>query len=105
MFRLNLFRSVPHNNALQDALRLAASRQRQGYLLELLQTHGAREFAYALNDLSGRTIENALSTLPAVERSQVLKHLSRRAKARLNDVEGLRCQPTHAVLTLPSFVM
>jgi hypothetical protein len=38
MFRLNLFRSTPHNNALQDALRLAASRQRQGYLLELLQT-------------------------------------------------------------------
>mgnify|MGYP006205471267 CR=1 FL=1 len=40
MFHLNLFRSAPHNNALQDALRLAASRQRQGYLLELLQTHG-----------------------------------------------------------------
>ncbi|MDV2116350.1 hypothetical protein [Alcaligenes faecalis] len=104
MFRLNLFRSAPHNHALQDALRLAASRQRQGYLLELLHTHGARQFAYALNDLSGRTIENALSTLPAVQRSQVLKHLSRHAKARLNDVEGLRCQPNHAVLTLPSFV-
>ncbi|GHC49168.1 hypothetical protein GCM10010096_21080 [Alcaligenes pakistanensis] len=105
MFRLNLFRSAPHNNALQESLRQAASRQRQGYLLELLHTHGAREYAYALNDLSGRTIENALSTLPTIERSQVLKHLSRRAKARLNDAEGFRSQPTHAVLTLPSFMM
>ena len=82
-----------------------ATRQRQDYLLELLQTHGAREYAYALNDLSGRAIENALATLPTVERSQVLKHLSRRAQTRLDDVEGLRRQPTHAVLTLPSFVM
>lgn len=105
MFRLNLFRSAPHNNALQESLRQAASRQRQGYLLELLHTHGAREYAYALNDLSGRTIENALSTLPTIERSQVLKHLSLRAKARLNDAEGFRSQPTHAVLTLPSFMM
>lgn len=105
MFRLKLFRSAPSSNALQEVLRQAASRQRQGFLLELLQTHGAREYACALNDLSGRTIENALSTLPTVERTQVLKHLSRRAKARLNDAEGFRHQPTHAVLTLPSFIM
>ncbi|MCH1880402.1 hypothetical protein MJ863_12495 [Alcaligenes ammonioxydans] len=105
MFRLTLFRSAPCNLALQEALRQAATRQRQDYLLELLQTHGAREYAYALNDLSGRAIENALATLPTVERSQVLKHLSRRAQTRLDDVEGLRRQPTHAALTLPSFVM
>lgn len=106
LFRFKLFRSPPTCNALQEVLRQAASRLRQDYLLELLQTHGAREYAYALNDLSGRTIVNALSTLPAAERTQVLKHLSRRAKARLNEAEGYRSQPpTHAVLTLPSFMM
>lgn len=78
------------DDQLQRAVRAAVAAHRATALRELLAHHGEKAFAHALGDLSGRVIADALSMLPEPERSRVLQHLPREARARYQDVGGLQ---------------
>lgn len=78
------------NDQLQRAVRAAIAAHHATALRELLTRHGEKAFARALSDLSGRVIADALSTLPEPQRSRVLQHLPRKARARYHDVGGLQ---------------
>lgn len=70
------------------ALHVALAHRRPQILQALLQSHGPAAFAATLSLASGRVIADALSTLPAWQREQVLRRLTRTAHRRRVEVGG-----------------
>ena len=70
------------------ALHVALAHRRPRVLQALLQSHGPAAFAATLSLASGRVIADALSTLPAWQREQVFRCLTRAARRRCVEVGG-----------------
>ncbi|MCC8535810.1 hypothetical protein ACDH70_00190 [Xanthomonas axonopodis pv. poinsettiicola] len=91
------------NDALRRALRAAVASHRPAALRALLNSQGNQAFAWALSDLSGRVIADALSMLVAADRAAVLCHLPRAARNRLREAEGLHAHaPLYARSVAPA---
>jgi len=75
MFTLSHRREI-----LGHALHIALAHRRPRVLQALLQSHGPAAFAATLSLRSGRVIADALSTLPARQRDDVFRHLTRAAR-------------------------
>ena len=83
-----MFALPPSREPLGCALHVALAHRRPRVLQALLQSHGPAAFAATLSLASGRVIADALSTLPAWQREQVFRCLTRAARRRCVEVGG-----------------
>lgn len=72
-----LFQQLRPSNQLQVSLRAAIASHRPAALKIMFDHHGERVFAQALSGLSQRVVADALSMLPAADRSRAQQHLPR----------------------------
>ncbi|MFH0130477.1 hypothetical protein ACGLHS_09705 [Variovorax sp. VaC1] len=83
-----MFALAHRRETLRRALHAALAQRRPQALQALLYSHGAAAFAATLSPCSGRVIADALSTLPAPQRNEVFRHLTRAARRRCAQVGG-----------------
>jgi hypothetical protein len=83
-----MFALSHRREALGRAPHVALTHLRSRLLQALLQSHGPAAFAAPLSLRSGRVIADALSTLPAWQRDEVFRRLTRRARRRCAAADG-----------------
>ncbi|MEZ2298598.1 hypothetical protein [Variovorax sp. RCC_210] len=83
-----MFALSHRREALGRAQHVALTHHRPLALQALLQSHGPAAFAAPLPLRSGRVIADALSTLPAWQRDEVFRRLTRPARRRCAEAGG-----------------
>lgn len=88
-----LFQLHRPSNHLQQSLKAAIASHRPAALKIMFDHHGERVFAQALSVLSKRAIADALSMLPASDRSCAQKHLPKSVRLHFDVLQPLDPEP------------